>query len=203
VLDHVGPGRFALTEVAALLRTGVPGSLRPSVLLWLDESHWRPWGHLLHTVRTGGTAFNHTHGTGLFDYLAGHPEGAAALNAGMTGNSPAHARLVAAAYDFAEMSVVVDVGGGRGRLLATILERYPRLRGTLFDQSHVIADARHIPEELGVIDRGELVGGSFFDAVPTGGDVAATAGRVALAESTCAAVSLAGARHGRIARTHF
>lgn len=59
VLDKVGPDRFALTPVAAALRTGVPGSLRPAVLLLLDESHWRPWGHLLHTVRTGETAFHH------------------------------------------------------------------------------------------------------------------------------------------------
>ena len=140
------------------------------VLLLLGESHWRPWGHLLHTVRTGETAFDHAHGTGLFDYLAGHPEVAAVFNAGMAGNSPAHARLVAATYDFSEMSVVVDVGGGRGRLLATILERYPRLRGILFDPPHVIEDARQILEEVGVVDRCELVGGSFFDAVPTGGD---------------------------------
>ena len=170
VLDNVGPQRFALTPVSALLRTGVPGSVRSSVLLSLGESHWRPWGHLLHTVRTGETAFDHAHGTGLFDYLAGHPEAAAVFNAGMAGNSPAHARLVAATYDFSEMSVVVDVGGGRGRLLATILERYPRLRGILFDQPHVIEDARQILEEVGVVDRCELVGGSFFDAVPTGGD---------------------------------
>ena len=171
VLDYnVGPQRFALTPVSALLRTGVPGSLRSAVLLLLGESHWRPWGHLLHTVRTGETAFDHAHGTGLFDYLAGHPEVAAVFNAGMAGNSPAHARLVAATYDFSEMSVVVDVGGGRGRLLATILERYPRLRGILFDQPHVIEDARQILEEVGVVDRCELVGGSFFDAVPTGGD---------------------------------
>jgi hypothetical protein len=93
VLDKVGPSRFALTEVAALLRTGLPGSLRPSVLLWLDESHWRPWGHLLHTVRTGETSFHHVHGTGVFDYLAGHPEVAAVSTAAMSGNSPAHARL--------------------------------------------------------------------------------------------------------------
>jgi hypothetical protein len=170
VLDNVGPQRFALTPASALLRTGVPGSLRSAVLLLLGESHWRPWGHLLHTVRTGETAFDHAHGTGLFDYLAGHPEAAAVFNAGMAGNSPAHARLVAATYDFSEMSVVVDVGGGRGRLLATILERYPRLRGILFDQPHVIEDARQILEEVGVVDRCELVGGSFFDAVPTGGD---------------------------------
>ena len=91
VLDKVGPRRFALTELAALLRTGVPGSLRPAVLLLLDESHWRPWGHLLHTVQTGEPAFHHAHGAGLFDYLAGHPEVASVFNAAMSGNSPAHA----------------------------------------------------------------------------------------------------------------
>lgn len=171
VLDKVGPQRFALTPMGALLRTGVPGSVRPSVLFSLAESHWRPWGHLLHTVRTGETAFDHAHGMGLFEYLESHPAVSAAFNAGMLGNSPGHARLVAAAYDFSRMNLVVDVGGGRGRLLATILERYPRLRGILFDQPHVIADARPTFDELGVADRCELVGGSFFDSVPTGGDV--------------------------------
>ncbi len=170
VLDKVGPQRFALTPMSALLRTGVPGSVRPSVLFSLGESHWRPWGHLLHTVRTGETAFDHAHGTGLFEYLADHPDVGAVFNAGMLGNSPAHARLVAATYDFSKMSVVVDVGAGRGRLLATVLEQYPRLRGILFDQPHVIEDARQILEEVGVVDRCELVGGSFFDAVPAGGD---------------------------------
>ena len=170
VLDMVGPQRFALTPMSALLRTGVPGSVRPSVLFSLAESHWRPWGHMLHTVRTGETAFDHAHGMGLFEYLASHPEVGAAFNAGMLGNSPDHARLVAATYDFSKMNVVVDVGGGRGRLLATILERYPRLRGILFDQPHVIEDARQTLEEVGVVDRCELVGGSFFDAVPADGD---------------------------------
>ncbi len=60
-------------------------------------------------------------------------------------------------------------GGGHGRLLATILERYPRLRGILFDLPHVIEGARQILNAAGVVDRCELVGGSFFDAVPSGG----------------------------------
>ena len=170
VLDEVGPRRFALTPIGSALRTGVPGSLRPAVLLLLDESHWRPWGHLLHTVRTGETAFHHAHGAGLYDYLAGHTEVASVFNAAMSGNSPAHARLVAATYDFSRMSRVVDVGGGRGRLLAAILERHPRLRGILFDRPHVIQDAGPILDEAGVRDRCELVEGSFFDAVPAGGD---------------------------------
>jgi hypothetical protein len=170
VLEKVGPRHFALTPVGFELRTGVPGSRRASVLFLLNESHWRPWGHLLHTVRTGETAFAHVHGASLFDYLATHPEEASRFNAGMLGNSPAHARLVAASYDFSGMSQVVDVAGGRGRLLATILERNPHLRGTLFDLPPVIEDARQLVNDAGVADRCAFVGGDFFEAVPEGGD---------------------------------
>jgi hypothetical protein len=141
VLEKVGPRRFALTSVGAGLRTGVPGSLRPGVLLSLDESLWRPWGHLLHTVRTGETAFHHAHGVGLFDYLAGHPEVARVFDDAMSAQS-----------------------GVQGPLVA------PRLRGILFDRPHVVEGARQILNAAGVVDRCELVGGSFFDAVPAGGD---------------------------------
>ena len=169
VLDKVGPRRFALAPMGFELRTGVPGSLRPTVLFSLNESHWRPWGHLLHTVRTGETAFNHVHGASLFEFLAGHPEEANLFNMGMAGNSPAHARLVVAAYDFSRMNLVVDFAGGRGRLLATILERNPHLHGILFDLPHVIESARELLDEAGVVDRCELVSGNFFEAVPNGG----------------------------------
>jgi hypothetical protein len=124
----------------------------------------------LHTVRTGETAFAHVHGASLFDYLATHPEEASLFNAGMLGNSPAHARLVAKSYDFSGMSRVVDVAGGRGRLLATILERNPQLRGTLFDLPPIIEEARQLVNDAGVDDRCAFVGGDFFEAVPEGGD---------------------------------
>jgi hypothetical protein len=170
VFDKVGPRRFALTEAGNALRTGVPGSLRPTVLFSLNEAHWRPWGHLLHTVRTGENAFKHAHGASLFEYLAGNPEEASLFNMGMAGNSPAHARLVAASYDFSRMSRVVDVAGGRGRLLATTLELNPHLRGVLFDLPHVIESARELVTGAGVADRCDFVGGDFFKAVPEGGD---------------------------------
>jgi hypothetical protein len=170
VLDKVGARSFSLTEVGIGLCAGVPGSLQSAVLFLLNESHWRPWGHLLHSVRTGENAFEHVHGASLFAYLAEHPEEANLFNKGMAGNSPAHARLVASAYDFSHMSVVVDVAGGRGRLLATILECNPHLRGILFDVPPVIEDARELVREEGVIDRCAFVGGSFFAAVPDGGD---------------------------------
>src|SRR5579871_2402697 len=171
VLDKIGPHRFALTEVVHPLRSDVAGSVRDSVLFLLGESHWRPWGHLLHTVRTGQTAFERAHGMGLFEFLSRHPEEADLFNKGMAGNSPAHARVVAAACDFSQARVVVDVAGGRGRLLATILALNPHLRGILFDLPHVVADARQLIEEAGVADRCQWIGGDFFKSVPADGDV--------------------------------
>ena len=170
VLDKVGPDRFALGPVAAALRADVPGSVRSSVLFQLNDTHWRSWGHLLHSVRTGETAFNHVHGTGLFDYLAQNPEVSALFNQGMLGNSPAHAQLIARGYDFASLKTVIEVGAGRGRLIATILAEHQGLKGILFDQPHVVADAHSIVEEAGVSSRCELVGGDFFKSVPGGGD---------------------------------
>lgn len=170
LFDKVGPNRIALTPVASTLRADVPGSRRAAVLFLLNESHWRPWGHLLHTVRTGENSFAHAHGAGLFDYLADHPEEARLFNAGMAGNSPAHARLIAASYEFSRMKRVVDVAGGRGRLLATILQENAGLRGILFDLPHVIEDARQLIGEAGVADRCAFVGGDFFADVPEGGD---------------------------------
>lgn len=170
VFDKVGADRFALTPVAAALRKDVPGSVRSSVLFQLNDSHWRPWGQLLHSVRTGETAFDHVHGTSLFDYLAQHPEVSALFNQGMLGNSPAHAQLIARSYDFAGMKTVVDVGAGRGQLIATILAEHPHLKGLLFDQPHVVTDARPLVEEVGVAQRCAFIGGNFFESVPVDGD---------------------------------
>jgi hypothetical protein len=63
----------------------------------------------------------------------------------------------------------VDVGGGNGALLAAPL-RFPAMRGVLLDQPHVVANAVAVLERAGVADRCEIVGGSFFDEVPTGGE---------------------------------
>ena len=62
------------------------------------------------------------------------------------------------------------MGGGTGALLADILAAHPLVHGVLFDQPHVVARARSVLEAASVIDRCEVVGGSFFETVPEGGD---------------------------------
>ena len=53
--------RFALTDLGADLRTGVPGSLHGEAIR-LGEVTLPTWGGLLHTARTGQTAFDHVFG---------------------------------------------------------------------------------------------------------------------------------------------
>lgn len=170
IFAEVAPRRFALTPLGAGLRADLPGSLRPHALLHLDPSHWRAWGALPHSVRTGETAFDHVHGVDNFAYLAAHPDFAAIFNAAMTSNTAASGAALTEAYDFSGLARLVDVGGGHGRLLATVLRAHPTLRGVLFDRPEVVAGAAATLAAAGVAGRCEIVGGDFFAAVPPGGD---------------------------------
>jgi len=171
VVDEIEPGRFELTSFGALLRPGVPGSVRNLALLFVDEPVWRAWGSLLHSVRTGETAFDHVFGMGTFDYFARHPEAAAIFNEAMTEGTRWAAPAVIAAYDFSRFQTIVDIGGGNGTLLAAILAANPGLRGTVFDLAMGVAGARSHLEAAGVADRRQVVEGDFFvQPLPSGAD---------------------------------
>jgi hypothetical protein len=75
-----------------------------------------------------------------------------------------------ASYDFSQFRALVDVGGGNGALLATILRQHTALRGRLADLPHVVAGAAEVLKRAGVVHRCEIIGCDFFKAVPTGGD---------------------------------
>jgi hypothetical protein len=131
-------------------------------------SFWTSWGHLLDVARNGEPAFLDLHGTTLWDYLADHPEEGAIFGAAMTALSAGVVEAVAQSYDFSGAGVLVDVGGGEGALLAAILAANLSLRGDLFDLPYVVAGAKDRLDRVGVADRCEVVGGSFFEGVPEG-----------------------------------
>jgi precorrin-6B methylase 2 len=163
-------GRFGLTPLAEYLRTDAPGSVRAWAMQIGQPYVWTSWGHLIHGVRTGEPAFPKVFGTTAWEYRAVHPEARAIFDAAMTALSATTAEAVVQSYDFSGTEVLVDVGGGEGVLLAAILAANPALRGILFDQPHVIATVGALLERAGVVDRCEVVGGSFFEAVPGGAD---------------------------------
>ena len=158
------PGRrFALTDLGDGLRSDVEGSLRPQVLYLGRPHQWNVWTDLLYSVRTGTSAFEHQHGESAWAYRAQRPEESALFDDWMTTMTRSTNATIVAGYDFSRFAHVVDVGGGHGAFLTAILDASPETTGTLFDQEHVVATAPPHP-------RLQVVGGSFFDSVPGGGD---------------------------------
>ena len=157
---------FALTPLGVSLQTGVPGSLRNMALAYGEKPIWPVWGALLHSVQTGEPSFQHVFGLSLFDYYAQHPEEAVLFDNMMTELTASVAPTVAVAYDFSTTHTLVDVGGGHGQMLASILQAHPTLHGVLFDLPHVVKGAPPLLETAGVASRCEVIGGDFFTAVP-------------------------------------
>ena len=166
---EVGGGRFVLTELGERLRGDVPGSIKGPMVV-RGELYYRAAAGMLAAVRHGGTAFERVYGDRFFEYLGRHPEQEAVFQGSMTGRSEQEAEDVVAAYDFGGPGRLVDVGGGYGILLGTILRAVPDLRAVLVDQPAVVQQARRRLEADGVADRCELVAGDFFTSVPAGAD---------------------------------
>jgi hypothetical protein len=136
----------------------------------MGEEHYRAWGEILYSLRTGRPAFEHLYGQPLFEYLAEHPEQARTFDAAMTGVHGPETRAMLDAYDFAGVGTLVDVGGGNGSTLCAVLLDYPAMRGILFDRPDVVERARADLQAAGLAGRCATVGGSFFASVPPGGD---------------------------------
>lgn len=167
------PGRvFALTQVGAMLRTGVPGSMKNFALMIVDDYNWNAWAELGHAVRTSENTIEKVLGLPLFDYLAKRPEKLKTFGDSMSDLSGVEIPAVASAYDFSRFKKLVDVGGSHGALLAAILKRNPKLTGIVYDSPHVIENARN-DVHVGATEiagRIETRAGNFFENVPSGGD---------------------------------
>jgi O-methyltransferase domain/Dimerisation domain len=163
--------RFALTPLGEALRSNVPGSMRSFLIAEMAPGHWLPWGNLEDAVRTGGPSAPKALGMDTWEYYKkNHDEGFHFAEA-MSGLSHMAMQAVLASYSFAGARKVVDVGGSHGAFVAAVLQREKTARGVLFDRSEVVDGAGATLEQAGVNDRVDRVGGSFFESVPTGGDV--------------------------------
>jgi len=169
VFDEQSPRTFALNVPAAMLKKG-PASLRDLGLWMTDPFHFRVYAETLHSVKTGQPAAEKVAGMPVFEYFGREPKLSAIFNNAMTAWSAPAVAAALKAYDFGGIGVLVDVAGGHGHVLTSILQAYPAMRGVLFDLDHVIAGAGPLIDAAGVAARCETSIGDFFTAVPTGGD---------------------------------
>ena len=167
VFTEQSPGRFACNQAAEqLARTpfldlnGIGGRMAHT------------WGTLLDYVRTGQPAYQRVFGRPFWEDLAAHPRIGAEFDAlmGPAGHGvPDFDIELSAGWD--AVRTVVDVGGGTGAMLASLLRRHPRARGILVDLPGTVARAGEIIESSGVGDRVTAEGQSFFDPLPAGADL--------------------------------
>ena len=165
------PGQFALTPMGACLRSDAPQGLRSWALMESADYYQRAWDHLLPSMRSGTPAFECAVGEPFYYYLDRHPMDGVNFNRTMGEVTSVIVDAVLAAYDFASAERIVDVGGGYGKLLASLLQRYPAMQGVLFDTPAVIERAKPQIQATGVADRCQLIGGDFFATLPAGGDL--------------------------------
>lgn len=146
-----GPGGeqdalFSLTNLGECLCAGHPSNLRDVSLLQDGPEHSHIWDHLPAMVREGWqNAFRHEYGATAFEYADSHPEYSRVFDAAMASYSAQQAAAAVEAladFDFAGISQVCDVGGGRGTLLQALVRAQPHLQGLVLERPAVIAQAR-------------------------------------------------------------
>jgi hypothetical protein len=134
------------------------------------EEHYKAWGELLYSVKTGKIAFDKVYGMPVFEFLSQNIEQAKVFDAAMVGVHGRETEAMTDAYDFSGIGVLADIGGGNASLLITVLKRYPAIQGILYDLPGVAERARANLQAAGLADRCRIMGGNFFESVPAGAD---------------------------------
>lgn len=170
ILTEVEEGVFGLTEMGECLRPDHPDAACASILAACSPAIIAAWEKLPEALTSGDTGFNLAFGKNLFEWLSEHPDLSTQFNESMTGVFGREPILVAEAYDFSSFESVVDVGGGNGNALSLILSRHQGPHGLVYDQPHVVTEARALLSERGMSDRITTLAGNFFESVPAGYD---------------------------------
>jgi len=166
LFEETGDRQFDHTLLSQCLRGDVDGSYRAAARM--IHRMFPAWDGLHHSALTGEPGFNKVFGQPVFDYVGTHPDLGPIFDAGMTSIHGYETAAMLEAYDFSSIRVLADIGGGNGSLIGAVLNRYPNMKGILFDLGHVIGRARQNLEAYG--NRCSVIEGNFFDSIPAGAD---------------------------------
>lgn len=169
VLSEGPDGKFSQTPTSAVLRSNATPSLRTFAIMIGSEWVSRGWAHLEYSVRTGKPAIDQVYGAPIFEYLKQNPAEAQIFNGAMTELSMIDSPAVAEACNFEGIRSIVDIAGGHGYLLATILGKNKQMTGTLYEMPYVIEGAKNGPLKP-LIARCTFLSGDMFSSVPAGAD---------------------------------
>ncbi len=174
---------FGLTPAASLLCSDSKNSIRDFALLFGLDSFNKATINLSHAIATGKNSFKYANGLELFDYLQQNKNriDAEIFDNAMNALNASYVSSLVQSYKFSQFETILDIGGGQGLFLANILKKNPNQLGILFDLPNVIRRAKRtiwadtqkqsiVKINHSLISRCKLLGGNFFNAIPSGAD---------------------------------
>ena len=164
------PGYFSHTPLSETLKADHPRSMRG----WASMTGgpiFSAFSGLLSSLQTGAPAFAAVHGAPPYQYFATHPKDRGAFAEAMGDWNRQLASSLLSVRDFSTAKLLVDVGGSYGHLLGHVLSAYAGAKGIVYDLPDIAKGGRDRIQALGLADRCEVVGGDFFNEVPSGGDI--------------------------------
>ena len=170
IVAKVESGGYCLTTLGEGLRSDVPDSISDSLLSFYNEVYLS-WGFLHSMMKKGKNAFEQAHGMPFWEFVRSRPEMQSQFDKLMTETIGFAADSLLKSYDFSLYEKIMDIGGGHGLLLSTILEKYPHLRGVLFDQPQVLEGVEKNLNNNEQMKRIEMKKGDFFKSIPKGCDL--------------------------------
>jgi DNA-binding Lrp family transcriptional regulator len=166
IFSQISPYVFSNTSTSASLRKSANDSQWATVMHCLSDGCgvFEAWNEFGYVIKTGNPSVDKLYGFDFWELLRRNPRANEAMNLAMRSASHDMTPAVTAAYEWSRFPAIADIGGGIGTQLFSILDRAPKSRGILFDQVHSSGS-------LVTHDRVEVIGGSFFESVPSGADV--------------------------------
>ncbi|KAI3447910.1 hypothetical protein Pfo_004575 [Paulownia fortunei] len=150
------------TSLSRLLLKNGGNSMTALILLESSPVMLAPWHRLsLGALTNGASAFEAEHGENLWDYASANPAHSKLINDAMACRARLDMSAIIDHYPdaFKGIGSLVDVGGGDGTTLRTLVKACPWIRGINFDLPHVVSAAPHC-------DGIEQVGGNMFEIIP-------------------------------------
>jgi hypothetical protein len=162
-------GKFSLTPMAECLREDSPDTVK-AMSLGCGNVWFKAYDELPYAVQTGDGGFTKAIGMKVFEYLGRNPDEAKIFDRMMTDIHGGETAPMVDAYDFSRFKTLVDIGGGNGEVITSVLHKNRGIKGILFDLPHVIDRATANIAASGLGDRCQLASGNFFEQVAEGGD---------------------------------
>jgi hypothetical protein len=172
VFTEPSPGLVDLSEIGRLLLTSDPEQqaayFRLDAASVLFDAVVR---EMMYSIRTGLPAWSRVHREPFWEYVARSSTVATSFDQDMFRRAQVLGPELVAGYDWEGVSVLVDVGGGNGTLIAQLLTSRKSMHGTIVEAAAAIERIQSTLREAGLLERCDIVAGSFFEALPAGGDV--------------------------------